>query len=332
MKKKTSFMLFYILPVLLLLFTSCSKRLESINKTKIALGTYVQINIVVKKGKEQEAKSIIDKAFSRVEKYDQLFDYRSQKGELCFFNKKKYIQKSSSPLLFSLISESLKLAYLTEGYFDPTVLPLVEVWGFNNKSPHLPQEVEVENALQRVGFQNVKLLEDIIIKPEDVKFDLSGIAKGKIVDLIRDFFIENGVINFLINAGGDIYIRGKNAEGKNWRIAIQDPDNPDRYVGVVEKSNIAIVTSGDYERFFIKNGKRYSHLLNPKTGYPDSNMRSVTVVSSETAFADAIATAVFIMGGEKGYNFLIENGIEGFIIYNSEQGKIIKKSTPDFWN
>ncbi len=102
--------------------------------------------------------------------------------------------------------------------------------------------------------------------------------------------------------------------------------------GVVEKTDTAVVTSGDYERFFIKDGVRYSHLFNPKTGYPYSDLKSVTVLLHDTAFADAVATAVFAMGSEKGYEFLIDNSMEGYLILVDTEGTVATRSTPDFWN
>jgi thiamine biosynthesis lipoprotein len=170
-----------------------------------------------------------------------------------------------------------------------------------------------------------------MVKPREVKLDLSGIAKGRIVDLIRDYIRSEGYENFLIDAGGDIYVSGRNSQRKLWRIAIQDPVKKTEYRGILEKKDTAIVTSGDYERFFIEDGKRYSHLFNPKTGYPVSNMKSVTILLPETAFADAVATAVFAMGSERGFNFLVEHEIEGYIIFDTEDGDIDSKSTMEFW-
>jgi thiamine biosynthesis lipoprotein len=152
------------------------------------------------------------------------------------------------------------------------------------------------------------------------------------VDLTCDLIREAGFSNFLVDAGGDIYVSGRNLRGSAWRIAIQDPDNRERYSGILEKSDTAIVTSGDYESFFEQDGRRYSHLLNPFTGYPESDIRSVTVVAEETAFADAVATAVFIMGSRKGFSFLEARGIEGLIQYVNTEGLLESESTPRFWD
>jgi thiamine biosynthesis lipoprotein len=162
--------------------------------------------------------------------------------------------------------------------------------------------------------------------------DLSGIAKGKIVDLIRDQLFHSGFSDFLIDAGGDLYVSGKNLNRKYWRIAIQDPEHEDKFSGVLEKTDTAIVTSGDYENFFVQNEKRYSHLFNPNTGYPDSDCKSVTIITDDTAKGDAIATAVFAMGSSRGYRFLLDKGIEGFIIFRSGKHDIESLSTPHFWD
>ena len=191
---------------------------------------------------------------------------------------------------------------------------------------------KIEDTLKNVGYEKAAVYEDRIEKPLDIKFDLGGIAKGKIVDLIRDRLDQSGYTDFLINAGGDIYVRGLNRDKNKWKIAIQDPVDENKFNAIIEKTDTAIVTSGDYERFFIEDGVRYSHLFNPKTGYPFSDCKSVTILSENTSFADAGATAVFVMGSKMGFDFLTENNIKGYIIYSSKNGKIETKSTPGFWD
>jgi thiamine biosynthesis lipoprotein len=317
--------------ILLTFSTAYARRLTSVTRTRIALGTYVKITIVTDKRDEQNAGTIIDRCFTRIDELDRMFDYRPEGGALWQFNKDKVITREQNPELFTLIHESLLIASRTDGYFDPTLLPIVRVWGFDTDSPHLPANKDIEKALQFVGYNKIKVEEDRIVKPEDVKLDLSGIAKGRTVDLIRDYIRGEGYENFLIDAGGDIYVSGKNAQRKLWRIAIQDPVNKTGYRGILEKKDIAIVTSGDYERFFIKDGRRYSHLFNPKTGFPADDLKSVTILLPDTAAADAVATAVYVMGSEKGFNFLKEHEIEGYLIFTSADGGVVSKSTPNFW-
>ncbi len=320
-----------LLTLTIIALTSCTSKLNSITNTRIALGTYVKITIVANRSDTASAQSAIDSAYEMIDEYQHLFDYRSRNGALAVFNESTALTGKDDERLFPLLVEALKYAHYTQGYFDPTILPVVQLWGFDTNSPRLPPAEEIERMVQLVGYEKAVLTEDGIEKPQWLQFDLSAIAKGKIVDLIRDYLQELGYTSFLIDAGGDIYVRGLNSNRKKWRIAIQDPERRDRFSGIVEKTETAIVTSGDYENFFEEGGKRYSHLFNPRTGYPESNCRSVTILAPDTAFADAIATAVFVMGSESGRAFLKENRIEGLIIFQTAGGKIETFNTPGFW-
>ncbi len=321
-----------ILPAIIALplVVSCSGKKVTISDTRIALGTYVKISIVTNKKENTRVLKILEQAYNTIAEYEKNFDYRSRRGALEAFNKSVLLKRQDNEILFELLRDALQYAELTDGYFDPTVLPIVRVWGFDTESPHLPTEEEVKSALKRVGYTKVTVDDGRIEKPQNVQLDLSGVAKGKIVDLVRLFLIKNGYNDFLIDAGGDIYVRGFTDQNRKWRIAIQDPLNSNRFSGILEKTDMAIVTSGDYERFFIENNRRYSHLFNPKTGYPFSDCRSVTVLADETAFGDAIATAVFVMGSERGYAFLERMGIEGLIMYMDDK-KLKSIFTEAFW-
>ncbi len=310
---------------------SCTAKLTSISDTSIALGTYVQLTLVIQRGSEKQAESTLQDVYACIDDLDARFDYRYEGGTLNKFNRSEQMQKNDDSALFSLIESSLEYARFTGGYFDPTILPIVDLWGFNRGAPRLPAPEQITEALGYVGYEKVTVSDSVIKKPVWVKFDLSGVAKGRIVDLIKEALITEGHENFLVNAGGDIYVNGLNSERKKWRIAIQDPVRENEYSGIIEKTNTAVVTSGDYEQFFFENGVKYSHLFNPKTGYPLNEMHSVTVISDNTAFADAVATAVFSMGKTEGYAFLVENGLEGFLIYSDADGKIQTKSTSKFW-
>lgn len=330
MKGPASFVLIAVASASLLL-NGCSKDKNYVSDTRIVLGTYVKVRIVPNGFKQTEIEKIIEEAYNRIEEYEQTFDHRSRSGELGLFNDSISLSKNENEELFSLLQESLALAGFTNGYFDPTILPIVKLWGFDTDSPKLPDRDAVRTTLENVGYEKVKIYKDRIVKPLSIGFDLSGIAKGKIVDLVRDMLRKRGIQNFLIDAGGDIYVSGKNIHREKWRIAIQHPTQKHRFSGIIEKTDAAVVTSGDYENFFIEDGIRYSHLFNPKTGYPSSDCRSVTIVSEDTVFCDAVVTAIFVMGSKKGYEFLVQNEIDGFIIYGSKEDKLATLSTPGFW-
>jgi thiamine biosynthesis lipoprotein len=326
------FHLLFLAVISCILAASCSSTQISTSETRISMGTYVQMTVVSSKDGKSRALADITAAYERIESLETRFDYRTRNNALWMFNHSTSIRKSDDSELFSLLIHALRIAELTDGYFDPTVLPLVQLWGFDKDDPRLPSEEEINETLQKVGFRKVRVFENRIEKPLEVQFDLSAIAKGKIVDIVRDFMRDRGYENFLINAGGDIYVSGQTEEKKKWRIAIQDPIHENRFSGITEKSNLAIVTSGDYEQFFVEGGVRYCHLFNPKTGYPFSDLKSVTIIAEETAFADAVATGVFSMGSKRGYDFLLRNGIEGFLIYSIDGSKVESRSTPRFWD
>jgi thiamine biosynthesis lipoprotein len=302
----------------------------AVSDTRFALGSFLQLVLVTDKSGSEKAKQTLEKAFEMVKGYETKFDYRREGGALFKFNGGTTLLKSEDEMLFSLIQEALAAAEYTAGFFDPTILPVVRLWGFDSNSPRLPKREEITAALRRVGYKKVELRGDRIVKPPKVEIDLSGIAQGKAVDLVRDYFKREGYRDFLVNASGDIYASGRNAGRRKWRVAIQDPVRQDRYSGIVEKSDTAIVTSGDYERFFTEGGVRYCHLMNPFTGYPQSDLKSVTILSSDTVDADSLSTAVFVMGSAKGLEFLLRKGIEGYLVYSSG-GKVESKSTPGFW-
>ncbi len=324
-----------LFPIFLLiifpLLYSCKINNIEVEKTNIALGTFIQINIVCNKKNYYNAEKTINNAFKLIKRLENEFDYR-KKGGLNNFNIYSILYKNNSPELFSLIVDSVKIAKLTDGYFDPTIYPLTKLWGFNGDNPHLPEQSDIDKAKRLVNYKKLDIKKQTITKPNLIKLDLSAIAKGKIVDLTRDFIIKNGYKNFLINAGGDIYASGLNKENKRWKIAIQDPFNHSKYIGILNLKDSSVVTSGDYERFFIKNGIRYCHIINPKTGYPPHNINSVTIISKDTEFSDAIATAVFVMGIDRGFKFLVKNNIQGLIIGTDKNNKIIFKHTDRFWN
>lgn len=311
-----------------ILCVSCAPRRMPVTETRIALGTYVKVIIVAPPRAHVRARRNIEQLYEKIGRLEGAFDYRSG---LAGFNRSTRLQREDDPILFSLIRDALAYARTTDGYFDPTILPIVRLWGFDTESPRLPDDEDIQRALERVGYSRIRVDEGVIEKPRDLSLDLSGIAKGRIVDLLREEILRAGFNDFLVDAGGDIAVWGMNARGEPWRVAVQNPLRSDAYTGVLQKTNISIVTSGDYERFFIHDDKRYGHLFDPSTGYPADDLTSVTVLTEEAAFGDAVATAVFVMGRDRGYRFLLEREIEGLIIFQTPEG-LQTRATPGFWD
>lgn len=236
------------------------------------------------------------KEIQRVE--DVMTDWRA--SPLTTLNLAKGVGPHEVPReLATLIDRSLAAAEYTQGAFDPTFRTFGRLWDFKATPPQLPSPEEIQLALARCGWEkvNVDLKESTIQRPEGLEIGLGGIAKGYGVDRAMAILMEHGIENAIVNAGGDLKALGTQ-NGELWSIAIQHPRDRDRMIAVLPISNTCVVTSGDYERFFEHDGKRYHHILDPRTGYPATGCMSATVVAPDAAIADALATAVCVLGPE----------------------------------
>lgn len=222
----------------------------------------------------------------------------------------------------------------TDGYFDVSIGPLVNLWGFGpDKSPNkTPLDTEIKNRLSKIGLNQVDLDQGILSKSHDRYIDLSAVAKGYAVDKVADVLDEIGINAYLVEIGGEMRAKGQKAEGKPWRIAIETPDLHQRKVQkILPVNDVAIATSGDYRNYFELEGRRYSHTIDPKTGRPvEHDLASVTVIDIECARADALATAMLVMGKEKAKAFAIKNQVKAYLIVRNEQGEFEEYLTPAF--
>jgi thiamine biosynthesis lipoprotein len=276
-----------------------------------------------------DIKEEIEKALKNVNQ--QMSTYISD-SEISRFNTLKDTNEFQvSRDLFTVLKEAIYIHNISDGAFDITVNPLVALWGFGNKTSQLkpPQNNEVTKALKKIGTKYLTLVDSIHIKKEilDLEIDLSAIAKGYGVDVIARRLENFQIQNYLVEIGGEIYTKGINLREKKWGIGIDRP----RYQimsgrelqDTIYVSNVAVATSGDYRNFFEFEGKIYSHTINPKTGRPVThNLASVTIIAPSCMRADALATAVMVMGTEKGLKLLesLEN-VEGLLLERLNDGK-----------
>ena len=281
-----------------------------------AMGTSFSIKIVAPR-RDMELDAIrqeVDRVLSTVERQASTYVADS---ELSSFNSQRSADWFEvSPGLCGLVAEALTLSAATNGAFDVTVGPLVNLWGFGPTGPagKPPDSELIAVLLQTTGHGALHadcsvpaLRKDL----PDLYVDLSAIAKGYGVDMLAATLDAAGVVNYLIEIGGEIRTRGVNANGDNWGIAIESPDNIGRTVhSVVPVSGGAVATSGDYRNFFEHEGRTYSHTIDPRTGYPITHDgASVTVIAETAAHADAMATALLVMGPAEGLAFADREGI-----------------------
>ena len=212
---------------------------------------------------------------------------------------------------FTVINEALKYGKISKGKFDITVGNLVDLWGIGTENEKVPSKEEIQKALATVDYNKVEIDDNnktVFLKDKGMKIDLGAIAKGYVADDIVKILEKDGVKSAIINLGGNVYVYG-NKGGKNFKIGIRNPLSPDPndYLGIYQSQNESVVTSGVYERFFEKDGKRYHHILSTSDGYPiDNNLISTSIITKSSMDADALSTTTFALGLEEGLK-LIEN-------------------------
>ena len=332
--------------LLFLIFLSCQKKIYS--DTEFLLGTVVSIQLI--DGGNQE---IIQQSFEKIKNIEEMMsvssdDYtstvlldinrQSHKALQQFFLTKKikqgniHIVDYTNPdtlrnyivpiELAEVLKVSIDLARISNGTFDPTISPIVDLWGFNSGEALVPSDNDIQMQLARVNWQSMLLEDNILSLGIGQKIDVGAIAKGYAVDLIQTYLQKQGVKVALLDFGGSIFVLGEKQNKEPWKIGIQKPYSSGEYLlilRVFDRTGMSIVTSGVYERYFEVEEKKYFHILDPRTGYPARNtLLSVSIVHKNSIIADALATAVFVMGLEEGQSFIeTQDGVEAiFITYN----------------
>lgn len=286
---------------LILILAGCSLG-SSAKETRILMDTFCEISCYdADKGK---AIAAIDAAFKEMERIERVFSKFDENSEVSKINRLAGMQELSVDReVLRLIEDSIYYSKLSGGAFDITVAPLMEVWGFVRQNHIVPDNDTIQKTLKHIGYKNIIVdpqRSSIRFLDKGVKIDFGGIAKGYAVDRAKDVLVSKGIKSCLINLGGNIFALGKPPGKPRWKIGVQDPRNKGKLLRTFELTDRAISTSGNYERFFETGGKRYSHIINPVTGQPCHGIISVTVAAGSAEKADALSTAIFVLGEEKG--------------------------------
>jgi thiamine biosynthesis lipoprotein len=287
------------------------------------MGTLVEISVIGRDGDKAEA--AIHDAFDEMGRIEGLMSRRIPESEVSRINKLAGVRPVRvSAEVLKVIRRAEGISEASGGYLDVSIGALLDLWGFEGDGCRLPGKEEVEQVLRSVGYRGVhrdETASTVQLGKEGMRIDLGGIAKGYAVDRAFEVLASRGYGNLIVNAGGDMRVGGKKPNGP-WVIGIQDPRDRSRILATLDASDICVATSGDYERYFTENGIRYHHLLDPFTGFPARGCRSVTILAKDALSADALATAVFVMGPKRGLE-LIERmeEVEGLII--SSDGEMV---------
>ncbi len=294
---------------------------DMLRRTQVALGTLIEIQ--VRDMERKAAWSAIDAAFAEVRRVDTLFSTYAEDGPVWKLNHDRDTLIEVPDEVFALMLRCDSLTRASDGAFDIALEPLIREWGFKDQDPAVPSSEELTEALQHSGWAHVRLEQpNRVHKSADAMINFGAIAKGYAVDRAVSVLAREGVAEGLVNAGGEV-----RATGGDWSIGIQHPRSTSELAAVIDPQGRAVATSGDYEQYFEQDGKRFHHILDPATGLPARECMSVTVLADDDVTADALATAVFVMGPRKGMEFMQQNpDIEGLII--DESGD--EHATPGF--
>src|SRR4030042_2580983 len=334
--KNTFYLLLVTAFFLLLVFLSaCAPQKEKVyRKSKILMDTLVTVTGV--SNSKENAEKAIDAALAEIENLDRLLNFFSPESEVSHINKNAGISVIKvSPDMLDVLDMSLMVSKNTEGAFDVTIGPVITLYDFYKKIK--PEESVIKKNLSFVNYKDLIIDRNestAFLKRRGMLIDLGGISKGYAADKAVEVLKRKGIHAGLVSVAGDIKAFGLKPDGRPWKIGIRNPRIPpnpplvkggeggftDDIRATLELRALAISTSGDYERFFILDGKRYHHLLSPKTGYPAEECRSVSIITHRAVFTDAFATGVFTLGPEKGMKVLEKLGFDGVIV--DSQGKV----------
>jgi len=324
MKKliKILIILFFLGIALSALFFNPGYTSQPYLKRKILLDTLVEIKAYGRnKGKVEKA---VDKAFQEMKRIEKLLNNYDPKSEISRLNRKAGKAIPVSAETFEVVALSKSYGRQTGGAFDITVGPLVKLWDFGG-SKHLPGEQELEKILPLVNWKDIELNREkrtIRLARKGMSLDLGGVAKGYAADKAIQILKQEGIRSALVTTGSTTRVIGEKPDEEPWRIGIQHPRKEKEIIGTLSLKNQSVSTSGDYQQYFIKNGRRYHHILSPQTGQPARGVMSVTVVTNKScAEADILSTAIFVMGYPEGMRFIERTkDLEGIIV--DAQGKV----------
>lgn len=263
----------------------------------------------------------LNEVFARMEDIDRRMGTADAASEIAQINANAGVQPVQVSVdTFLVIQKALDYSRISQGKFDITIAPVINLWGIGTENAKVPAQADLQACLALVGYQRVQLdpaNRTVYLPDKGMGIDLGGIAKGYAADEADKIMVKHGVGHAIMNLGdSSIYLQGSRPDGQAWRIGIQDPANLEAgYMGIVQASDEALSTSGGYERYFVENGKTYHHIIDPATGYPsESDVIGVTILSKSGIDGDALSTSVFILGRAKGMEMIEQQGIECIVI------------------
>ncbi|MGO4912350.1 FAD:protein FMN transferase [Leeuwenhoekiella sp. W20_SRS_FM14] len=315
----------HTLPILILLLSFNLNAQQTFKRTLKLMGSRFDITVVAQN--QEKADASINLAIAEITRIEKLISSWDANSQTSAINKNAGIKAVAVDVeLFDLITRAISISKLTDGAFDISYASMDKIWKFDGSMTQMPDAATITASVDRVGFNKIQLdasSHTVFLPDTGMKIGFGAIGKGYAADKAKALLISKGVSAGIINASGDMNTWGKQPDGSTWKVAITNPMNKNKVFALLPLINSAVVTSGNYEKFVSFNDTRYSHIIDPRTGYPASGIISATVFAPKAELADALATSVFVMGIEVGLNRINQlPNIECIII--DDTGKIYK--------
>jgi thiamine biosynthesis lipoprotein len=309
---------------LIFIVVSFSSFAQAEYKKKVSLlGSPFEITVVAKDS--IQGNFFIDLAIAEVKRIENQISDWIPTTPISMVNKNAGIQavKVDSEV-YELVVRAIKISEITEGAFDISYASMDKIWKFDGSMKTMPTEEAIKKSVAKIGYKNIILNpkdQSVFLKLEGMKLGLGGIGQGYIADKVKDKLVANGCVSGIVNVSGDINAWGKQSNQKSWTVGIVNPINKNKVFATFPLENSSVETSGNYEKYVMFNGIRYSHIIDPRTGYPAQGVVSVSVFAKQTEIADALATGIFVLGVEVGLDLVNQlKGIECIIV--DDKGKI----------
>ena len=284
-----------------LFLTGCTVNKEPISKTGIYFDTVISIKLY-----DSQDTEILEQCFSFCEEFEHTISRTIETSEISQINHSNGKPVTVSNTTIELLEQGIHYSELTNGAFDISIAPLSELWDFKNNPGKVPSENDIQDALSHVSYENILIDGNTVtLLDPDMSIDLGAIAKGYMADQLKSYLLSQGVESALIDLGGNILAVGSKPDNSNFTIGIKKPFEDGEMISTESISDISVVTSGCYERYFEVDDKIYHHILNTETGYPcDNGLYSVTIFSENSVDGDALSTSCFALGLEEGVKLI----------------------------
>lgn len=304
--------------------------LQVFQRTLKLMGSRFDLTVVAEN--QEQGDVYMDMAIAEITRIEKMISSWDPDSQTSKINKNAGIAPVKvDPELFNLIERALKISRLTQGAFDISYASMDRIWKFDGSVTKMPSAETIKNSVAKVGYQNIILDPEnhtVFLKLKGMKIGFGAIGKGYAADMAKALLQKNGVGAGIINASGDLDAWGTQPDGKDWMVAIVNPLNKNKVFSWLPVKNQAVVTSGNYEKYVVLDGQRYTHIIDPRTGYPSKGILSATIFTQNAELADALATSIFVMGVETGLDFVNQvKGVDCIIV--DENNKIFTSNNID---